>query len=45
MDEVAADFDGPVVRGEDPMTFEPATGLMSHAGAMLSLGRPGKTPA
>ncbi len=39
--EVAADFAGPVVLGEDLMTFEPATGRIGHAGAVLSLGRPG----
>ncbi len=38
--EVAADFDGPVVIGEDLMTLEPGTGRISHAGAVLSLGRP-----
>ena len=39
--EVAADFAGPVVLGEDLMTLEPATGRIGHAGAVLSLGRPG----
>ncbi len=39
--EVAADFAGPVVIGEDLMTLEPATGRIDHAGAVLSLGRPG----
>jgi len=43
--EVAADFDGPVVIGEDLMTFEPGTGRISHAGAVLSLGRSGMTPS
>ncbi len=38
--EVAADFDGPVVIGEDLMTLEPGTGRIGHAGAVLSLGRP-----
>ena len=38
--EVAADFAGPVVIGEDLMTLEPATGRIDHAGAVLSLGRP-----
>ncbi len=38
--EVAADFAGPVVIGEDLMTLEPATGRIGHAGALLSLGRP-----
>ncbi len=37
--EVAADFAGPVVIGEDLMTLEPATGRIGHAGALLSLGR------
>ena len=39
--EVAADFAGPVVLGEDLMTLEPATGRIGHAGAVLGLGRPG----
>lgn len=39
--EVVADFAGPVVLGEDLMTLEPATGRIGHAGAVLSLGRPG----
>ena len=39
--EVAADFAGPVVIGEDLMTIEPATGRIRHAGAVLGLGRPG----
>ncbi len=38
--EVAADFDGPVVIGEDLMTLDPGTGRIGHAGALLSLGRP-----
>jgi ribonuclease Z len=38
--EVAADFAGPVVLGEDLMTIEPATGRICHAGAVLGLGRP-----
>jgi ribonuclease Z len=38
--EVSADFAGPVAIGEDLMTFEPATGRIGHAGALLSLGRP-----
>ena len=38
--EVAADFDGPVILGEDLMTIEPASGRVVHAGAVLSLGRP-----
>jgi ribonuclease Z len=38
--EVAADFAGPVVIGEDLMTLEPGTGRIDHAGAVLSLGRP-----
>ena len=39
--EVAADFSGPVVIGEDLMTLEPATGRIGHAGAVIDLGRPG----
>jgi ribonuclease Z len=39
--EVAADFAGPVVLGEDLMTLEPATGRIGHAGAVIGLGRPG----
>ena len=39
--EVAADFAGPIVLGEDLMTLEPATGRIGHAGTLLSLGRPG----
>ena len=42
--EVAADFAGPVVIGEDLMTIEPATGRISYAGAVLSLGRLGMQP-
>ncbi len=37
--EVAADFAGPVVIGEDLMTLEPATGRIAHAGAVIGLGR------
>ncbi len=37
--EVAADFAGPVVIGEDLMTLDPATGRIRHAGAVLGLGR------
>ncbi len=37
--EVAADFAGPVVIGEDLMTLEPATGRIGHAGAVIGLGR------
>ncbi len=37
--EVAADFAGPVVIGEDLMTLEPATGRIRHAGAVLGLGQ------
>ncbi len=39
--EVAADFAGPVVIGEDLMTLEPATGRIRHAGAVLGLGQRG----
>ncbi len=39
--EVAADFAGPVVIGEDLVTLEPATGRIRHAGAVLGLGRRG----
>ena len=39
--EVAADFAGPVVLGEDLMTLEPATGRIRHAGAVLGLGQRG----
>jgi ribonuclease Z len=38
--EVAADFAGPVVIGEDLMTLEPGSGRIGYAGALLSLGRP-----
>jgi ribonuclease Z len=39
--EVAADFPGPVVLGEDLMTLEAATGRIGHAGAVIGLGRRG----
>lgn len=42
--EVAADFAGPVVIGEDLMTLEPGTGRIGYAGALLSLGRAPRRP-
>jgi ribonuclease Z len=38
LDEVAADFDGPVVVGEDLMTFDLVRRSLAHAGAVLGLG-------
>ncbi|MDH3594606.1 MAG: MBL fold metallo-hydrolase [Rhodospirillales bacterium] len=37
--EVAADFDGPVVLGEDLMTLDSTRRSLAHGGAMLGLGR------
>jgi ribonuclease Z len=37
--EVSADFDGPVVLGEDLMTLDPARRSLAHGGAVLGLGR------
>ncbi len=37
--EVAADYDGPLVIGEDLMSFDLENRRLSHAGAVLSLGR------
>jgi ribonuclease Z len=37
--EVAADFAGPVVIGEDLMTLDPGRRSVAHAGAILALGR------
>lgn len=40
LDEVAADFTGPVVIGEDLMTLDAATGQVRHGAAHMALGRP-----
>lgn len=44
LDEVAADFTGPVILGEDLMTIDVETRQVSLAGARLSLGREGAKP-
>lgn len=38
LDEVAADFTGPLVLGEDLMRIDISRGSVSHAGAVLGLG-------
>ena len=40
--EVAADFPGPVILGEDLMSFDAGTGRLRHADAHLSLGAAAK---
>ncbi|MHA1599727.1 MAG: MBL fold metallo-hydrolase [Alphaproteobacteria bacterium] len=37
--EVAADFSGPVIIGEDLMTIDPAARTVAHGGTIMALGR------